>query len=294
MSSLTLEVPTLNDTARDFDLLFTLWNQANGYFENVQFDFSQCNFLRPNAVAFLGGLARLVESRFGSATFDWASMNDADVMINLQQNGFAGTFGHPSHGWSGHSIPYREDMAEDPHSFWDYLANDWLGQGWVNISPRLCDAIVGKVWEIYVNAFEHAGSPIGVFSCGQHFPQRNELILSAVDFGIGIAANVRNFLSSDRRSGQLTSAACLQWAFQPGTSTRPNDMARGLGLDLLREFIRVNHGKLEVYSNEGYVLIDANTERFVNRRTHFEGTFFHITLQCDERYYQFADENDED
>jgi hypothetical protein len=291
---IVLEVPTLNDSAWHFEQLFALWEQANDYYETVRFDFSRCHFLRPNAVAFLGGLARLIESRFGSATFDWASLNDEAVAMNLRQNGFAGTFGQPSHGWTGHSIPYREDITEDPHGYWDYLASDWLGRGWVQISPRLRDAIAGKVWEIYANAFEHAGSPIGVFSCGQHFPQRDELLLSVVDFGIGIAANVRNFLRSDERADQLTTAACLRWAFQPGTSTRPNDMARGLGLDLLKEFIRVNHGKLEVYSNEGYVLIDANREQFVNRQISFEGTIFHITLRCDESYYQFADENDED
>ncbi|MBS9383808.1 MAG: hypothetical protein HEQ24_06035 [Dolichospermum sp. BR01] len=50
---------------------------------------------------------------------------------------------------------------------------DWLGKGWINISPRLQDAIpavsvaiAGKVVEIYFNAFEHSNSPIGVFSCG--------------------------------------------------------------------------------------------------------------------------------
>lgn len=285
-----LEVPTLNDSAWDFDQLFALWNQANSYYENVHFDFSQCRFLRPNAVAFLGGLARLIQSRYGTATFDWASLNDNAVMTNLRQNGFAGTFGLPSRRWSGHSIPYREDTIEDPHGYWDYLASDWLGRSWVQVSPRLRDAIVSRMWEIYVNAFEHASSPVGVFTCGQHFPQRNELVLSVVDFGVGIAANVRNFLSSDERAGQLVSAACLRWAFQPGKSTRPNGMARGLGLDLLKKFIRVNHGKLEVYSNEGYVLIDASNERFVNRRMSFEGTVFHITLRCDEKYYQFIDE----
>jgi len=294
MPPTVLEVPTLNDSASDFDQLFALWSQVNDYYENVCFDFSQCHFLRPNAVAFLGGLARLIESRFGSATFDLASLTDEAVMMNLRQNGFAGSFGHHSPSWSGHSIPYREDKEEAPDAYCDYLANEWLGRGWVQISSRLRDAIVGKVWEIYTNAFEHAGSSPGVFSCGQHFRHRNELVLSVVDFGIGIAANVRNFLRSDKRTEQLTTAACLRWAFQLGTSTRPNEMARGLGLDLLKEFIRVNHGKLEVYSNEGYVLIDANREQFVNRQTYFEGTIFHITLQCDESYYHFEDEDDED
>ena len=291
---MVLQVPTLNDSTWDFERLFALWSQANGYFETVRFDFSQCTFLRPNAVAFLGGLARLIESRYGTVTFDWDSFTDQAVMTNLQQNGFAGIFGHPSRRWSGNSIPYREDATEDHDDILDYLSDYWLGRGWIQVSQRLRDAIVGKMWEIYTNAFEHARSDVGVFSCGQHFPGVNELVLSVVDFGVGIAANVRNFLRSDERAGQLPAAACLRWAFQPGTSTRPNDTIRGNGLDLLREFIRVNHGKLEIYSNNGYVSIEPHRERFVNRRPHFQGTIFHITLRCDESYYQFANEDDED
>lgn len=294
MPTTVLQVPTLNDSTWDFERLFALWSQANGYFETVRFDFSQCTFLRPNAVVFLGGLARLIESRYGTVTFDWGSFTDQAVLTNLQRNGLAGIFGRPSRSWSGNSIPYREDTIEDPDGILDYLSDYWLGRGWVRVSQRLKDAIVGKMWEIYANAFEHADSPVGIFSCGQHFPRVNELVLSVVDFGVGIAANVRNFLRGDSRAERLTAGQCLLWAFGPGNSTRVNGMARGLGLDLLREFIQVNHGKLEVYTNEGYGLIDTNGGRFVDRQTSFEGTVFHITLQCDERYYQFADENSTD
>jgi len=77
----------------------------------------------------------------------------------------------------------------------------------------------------------------------------------------------------------------LIWPDQPG-------VARGLGLDLLKEFVRLNQGKMEVYSNEGYVVIDQYGERFENRPVSFEGTVFHITLRCDEALYRFADEED--
>jgi len=289
-----VQIPTLNDSRYGFEQLFDIWSQVNGYFEDVRFDFARCSFLRPNAVAFLGGLARLVVSREGTAVFDWSTLHDSAVMMNLRQNRFAGIFGLPSSGWSGNSIPYREDKVPSANGIMDYLADDWLGRGWVQVSQRLRDAIVGRMWEIYANAFEHAGSEIGVFSCGQHFPRTNELVLSVVDFGQGIVANVRNFLSRDPRAEKLTAASCLRWAFQRGTTTRPNGMARGVGLDLLKDFIRLNHGKLEAYSNEGYAIVDQGGERFANLPMSFEGTVFHITLQCDEALYRFADEMADD
>ncbi len=283
-------IPTINDTPQDFENLFAIWNQVKGYYEDVIFDFSKCGFLRPNAVVFLGGLARLILFRKGHAGFDWSTLS-SDIMTNLCQNGFAGHFDYPSSSWTGNSIYYREDSSLDANGILDYLTYYWLGRGWLHISPRLCDAIVGHMWEIYNNAFEHAASEIGVFSCGQYFPNNNELVLSMVDFGRGIAANVRNFLRQDPRSNRLPAANCIQWAFQSGTTTLPNSMARGVGLDLLKEFIRANYGKLEVYSNEGSGRIDEKGEKFFNHSSSFQGTIFHITLTCDEKLYKFASED---
>ncbi len=292
MSPKVIHIPILNDSSRDFQELFSIWSQVNDYFEDVRFDFSYCGFLRPNAVAFLGGLARMIEARMGSVVFDWHTLRNQAVMNNLRQNSFAGNFGHPSSGWDGHSIPYREDRALDMNKIMDYLTYNWIGKGWVHVSDRLSDAIVGKMWEIYNNAFEHSGTDIGVFSCGQHFKSQNDLILSVVDFGQGIPAKVRSFFrqhADEALVSKMTGASCLKWAFQPGTTTKTEEPG-GSGLDLLKEFIRINHGKLEVYSNEGYAIIDKDGERFENRNISFEGTVVHITLRCDENLYQFSDE----
>lgn len=292
MTQKVIHIPTINDKQDDFVKLFDIWSQANGYSSDVKFDFSDCNFLRPNAVAFLGGVAKLIMSRSGSVEFDWESLR-SHVMVNLCQNGFAGNFGFPSSTWTGHSIHYREDMTLNMNSIMDYLTDYWLGRGWVHVTDRLRDAIVGRMWEIYINAFEHSESEIGVFSCGQHFKVHNELILSVVDFGQGIPARVRSFLRShipEELVGQLTGASCLRWAFKAGNSTSADDLRRGLGLDLLKEFVKINQGRLEIYSNDGYVLIDKDGERYQNWKYPFEGTAVHITLRCDEKLYCFRDE----
>ena len=290
MTEKVIEIPTLNDGPHDFASLFGIWKAVNQNVGNVRFDFSRCNFLRPNAVAFLGGLARLIESRRGSVLFDWHTMRNHAVMVNLCQSGFAGTFAYPSSGWDGNSIPYREDKGLDNkvldmNGIMDYLTYGWIGRGWVHVSDRLRDAIAGRMWEIYSNAIEHSGTKIGVFSCGQHYGRQNDLILSVVDFGRGIPANVRSFLRQyveESLVSRLSGAACLKWAFGRGNSTCAGGVARGLGLDLLKEFVQLNQGKLEIYSNDGYAILAKDGERFENRDISFEGTVVHITLRCDE------------
>ena len=292
MTQKVIQIPTLNDGPHDFARLFGIWNEVNDYFEDIRFDFSRCGFLRPNAVAFFGGLTRLVESRMGSVTFDWSTLHHDAVMTNLCQNGFAGNFGYPTSAWSGNSIPYREDKTRDVGGIMDYLEQYWLGRGWVQVSKRLRDAIVGHMWEIYNNAFEHSGSEIGVFTCGQHFPHNETLLLTVVDFGQGIPAKIRGFFrqhTDEERVAKLTGASCLRWAFQAGNTTKVGEPG-GSGLDLLKEFVRLNQGKLEIYSNDGYAIVDKGGERFENRELAFEGTVVHITLRCDENLYRFSDE----
>ncbi len=289
---LKLNVYTLNEEEWSYQQIFRLWREASGDGLDVQFDFTGCGFLRQNAVAFLGGLARLIEYRGGRVTFAWETLGEA-VSANLAQNGFMAAFGAPRQPWSGNSIPYREDSWEDPHGFEHYLSEMWLGRGWVNVSQPLSNSIVGNMAEVYLNAFDHAGSPVGIFTCGQHFPRKGELNLTIVDFGVGIPSNVRLFKAHDFSPEQLSAAKCMEWAFQRGTSTKPASAGqgpRGLGLDLLREFVRQNQGRLEMFSHEGYVRVADGRVSFAESPTFFEGTLVNISLRCDEKYYCLASE----
>jgi len=286
-------IPTLNDTLTDFSKLFELGNRVIEYRGDVIFELSTCQFLRPNAIAFLGGIARLIENRGRRASFNFNTAHDK-VLAILRQNNFATCFGNPDFTGPGNSIPYKEIFAESTSDvkddIIDYLTYEWLKHGWVHLSVRLRDAIVGRVWEIFDNALEHSRSSVGIFSCGQYFWRMELLKLAVVDLGCGIPANVRNYLGSHSSVAPRTSADCLEWAFQKGHSTSPGKTGRGMGLKLLKEFVNVNQGKLEIYSESGYALIENRKESFENLNTSFQGTLVNITLRCDESYYQFADE----
>ncbi|MEG5039962.1 MULTISPECIES: ATP-binding protein [unclassified Microcoleus] len=261
--------------------------QLNEDCSEVIIDFSKCYFLKPNAVAFLGGLIRLIQSRSIKLSIDRDSIHN-NVKMNLKQNGFIYAFCENQEPWQGNSIPYREDKKQDKDGLVDYLAEKWLGRDWVDISQNLRNVIVGTVWEIYANAFEHGQTDIGVFSCGQHYPTLKELKLTVVDFGVGIPKNVRLF----RNLPDLPADEALKWAFEAGNTTRRGNVAGGVGLDSLKRFVKMNRGKLEFFSHNGYVLINKDEETYQNRQTFFGGTLVNITLQCDEASYVLASDTD--
>jgi hypothetical protein len=215
--------------------------------------------------------------------------------MNLQQNGFVFAF-EPSAGpWSGNSVPYREDPHQDPMGFTDYLRDKWLGRGWVKVSHGLREAVAGKVFEVYDNAFAHSQSSVGVISCGQYFKNIKILRLCMVDFGLGIPGKVRTYLEREHYpdTGNLTDGHCLAWAFEPGNTTSAELGGRGMGLDILRDFVSVNsvnNGRLEMFSGRGYAIFGAQEKKYMNLPSGFQGTAVTISLRCDPRYYLLKSE----
>jgi len=281
----TLYVGTTEDLPQHIDRLFRLFKeieQLPGTSWDISVDFHYCEFLNHLGVAFLGGLARAIQAKGGRLTFDWGTLPKR-IGMNLAQNGFLHSFGCQQYPWDGNSIPYRSDLDHDLTAIGEYLHDKWLGKGWVNISSGLQRAITGQVTEIYLNAFEHSRSPIGVFSCGQHYPNAKMLHLAVVDFGIGIPASVRSFLSVDRPP---TSAEALKWAFKSGTTTKKDEaISRGMGLSLLQTFVTENQGSLKIFSNDACVDMDHTGIRYENGYTDFTGTLVNIAFRCDESYY---------
>lgn len=284
MNTECLEIPVsrnINDKSKDFDFLFGMWRQiVTTDKPEILFNFRGCRFLRPNAVAFIGGLTRLALYNNKTVIFDLNSLIDS-IRVNLEQNGFLKELGFSDNSWDGNSVPYREDRTCDVDGYSDYLSEKWLGRGWVNINETLKDHITLPVLEAYLNVFDHASSPVGVITCGQHFPRQHQLQIAMVDFGIGIPQSVRNYKQSF-----IPIEETLRWAFTEGSSTKNKDFARGVGLKYLKEFIQTDNGRLEIYSDTGYVCIDRGGERFEDRQPKgFTGTLVQITLSCRENDY---------
>ncbi|QCT02711.1 ATPase, histidine kinase-, DNA gyrase B-, and HSP90-like domain protein [Paenibacillus algicola] len=287
-----LHVPTVNEDERSYENLFHLWRQFLHFNSDIIFDFSRCSFLRQNGVAFLGGLIRLITSKGYKVELKLDTLKNS-VRTNLEQNGFMYQFDLVEQPpWRGNSVPYREDRSESEQSYLRYLNDEWLGRGWINISPALRNLIVGNVWEIYINSFDHGHSPVGLITCGQNYPSFLELKLTLVDFGEGIPNSVRNFMNNQ----DIDASDAMEWAFKRGNTTKIGEglAPRGLGLDLLKSFVKMNKGELEIFSHEGYTYISEDKEIHEKVNSFYGGTLVNITLKTDEKYYCLASEVEDD
>lgn len=286
LSIFTIFVPRLNDQRWDYLQLSAIWRQAfsapAGY--AIHFSFLGCDFLRPNAVVVLGGLARMLNLHGREVLFLSNTMR-ADVLANLTQNGFAHAMGASQTPWRGNAIPYQEFQLASKEQVVSSLRQNWLGRGWISVSEALADAIMGQVWELFTNAFEHADSPVGVITCGQYFPRPKELLLTIADFGVGIPAKVSSYLGRPCSPDEA-----MRCAFSRGFTTTGSIVPRGMGLDLVKDFVKNANGCLELFSRDGYARVDSAGESYQDIGPIFAGTLVQIRLNCDNRFYLLSNE----
>ncbi|PJF36059.1 MAG: ATP-binding protein [Candidatus Thermofonsia Clade 1 bacterium] len=282
---LVLKIPEkVNDGFYDYARLFKLWQRLNRETEaqEIELDFTDCVFFRQNGVAFVLGLARLAQSK--GMQLSVKQPKKQEVWLNLEKNGFAAALGLPHSSLSSTAVPVREDRSKNEPEFIEYLKNYWLRDERVRLSDALKGVIISTVLEAYVNVFDHARSPIGAFTCGQFYPHLNEIVLTLVDFGIGIPATVR----ARRGQPDLSAREAMSWVFQDGNTTQAGP--RGNGLKILKEFVKLNQGSLDIYSEDCHGCIDKNGENFQTRRANFTGTIVQIRLKSDQACYKLSDE----
>jgi hypothetical protein len=254
---------------------------------NVAFDFSLCGRLPLNAVVFLGGLATLIRNQGGTVKARPQTMK-RKLREELEENGFLAHLGIGNGVFATGALPFEHHAKLDKSRVMHYLEHKWLGGGIIKLSEELRTAIMGNTWEVYQNAFDHSDTPIGIVNCGAFDKKHRRLQLSVMDFGVGIPENIRRH----RPPQPIDPRGAMRWAFANGTSTKAETVgySRGLGLHLLKEFVKVNSGFMEVFSNEGYARISKGGESYRRRSFNFKGTLVHISLSADEAFYCFDHE----
>lgn len=212
-------------------------------------DCSKVSAISGTLSAPLGGLLSLALHR-------GASLKEIDVQRPVHDllvaNGFLKVYkagvAQATDDYLGTTIGYQHFQADHYAAFIQhYLHAGVVEKGLPGLAATTRRRFEQGVFEVLENARQHAGSPVGIFCCGELDPEGQRLSFCVADLGRGFGGNVSRFLG--RPVGPVEAIA---WAMQEGHTTKRGDIPGGLGLKLLLEFLGEVDGTLRILSNAGY------------------------------------------
>jgi hypothetical protein len=201
----------------------------------------------PNLSAVLGAICALTKEKGKKITI---TRINADLSKDLRQNLFLCEFGYECLVEnSGTIITYRKFTPYEDIEFMDYIRNELLSKpDFPKHSKLLGKKINESIFELFENARTHANCK-QIYTCGQYYPdtKTKRLDITIVDMGKTIKANVNEYLKQ-----HLSGSEAIEWALEYGHTTKTGTVSGGLGLDIIFEFIKLNNGKIQIVSSDGY------------------------------------------
>lgn len=272
----------LGSDSKDFKYLINMYhNLKDLVFEDIEIDFENVTFF--NAA---------MSANLGAILYKLSNANQIKI-INvqgkpqtiLQKNGFLSSFGFPKMFDSYNTtVPYMRFNNTD-EKFFDQYVSDLVSRDYLlpQMDSMVRNEIKKSIFELFNNVVCHSESKEGAFCCGQFFPTDHIFEFMIVDLGIGI----KNRILKDK--GQIfDGGSALEWVMTEGSTTKNGNIPGGLGLKLLKNLIELNHGALQICSNEGFWKMNykghINTWNLENE---FPGTIINFTIKTnDPNFYR--------
>ena len=268
-----ISLPKIEHSLTGFEALVQLHEMTKDcLFDEVQIDMKQATWFDADMCAAFGAILYHIGDRLNSIHLMSIPRNVEKI---LSKNGFLSHYGREQipDTW-GTTIPYRRFAAKDDRYFAAYVEEEFVRRSEM---PKMSSGLVKKfresVFEIFSNAVIHSQTRLGIFSCGQYFPNRNTLDFSVADLGIGIRKIVQDNLGLD-----LSAEDAIEWATQGTNTTKRGRIPGGLGLKLLSEFIQLNGGQLQIVSDTGYWSLEKDGVRKKLLKGAFPGTLVNIEI----------------
>lgn len=292
MSALEQSSPlrhTLSDIRHDqagFEALVRLSSSLEAArFSNLEISMSRVGWFDADMCAPLGAVLYRIGSRVNKVSLDHLQPQVEKI---LSKNGFLSHYGHVStRDTYGTTIPYQRFDVKDDRFFASYVEAKFVRRTELpRMSAGLMKRFRESVFEIFSNVVIHSQSELGIFSCGQFFPKRNRLDFSVADLGVGIRRNVLDHTGLDLPADQA-----IVWATSERNTTKRGPIPGGLGLKLLREFITLNEGRMQIVSDVGYWSLEKGAVQTALLSAPFPGTVVNVEINtADRRSYALTSE----
>lgn len=253
-------------------------------------DMSQLQWIDANMCAPLGAILYKYISSGRNIKLISPESNPKALDI-LQKNAFLQSFGvaDKKDDFYKTTIQYEQFNGTDNIEFQSYINSHFNpgSKGLPQMSEILLKEFRRSLYEIYLNALEHSETKLGTFACGQYFPKNERLDFTIADLGIGIRERIRSSLNYD-----FTSIEAIEWATS-GKTTKMERKTGGLGFSLIKDFIKLNQGRIIIVSDRGFWEFKQG-KITINKFTHpFPGTVVTIEVNtADPHSYCFENEID--
>lgn len=176
------------------------------------------------------------------------------------------------------TIPVTTFDQNDDEAFCVYLRRQFFGhRGLMKVSGGVKEALCMHYEEVFTNVGLHADTSLPVFTCGQYFPEKNQLRFTLVDLGVGFLPKIRaatgNAVTDDR--------SAILWATEGMNSTKDKQRfgPGGTGLKEIKKYCNENNGTLHICSGKGYVSMVKGRTTEHTLKTPFPGSVISIIMR---------------
>jgi len=279
-------LPRINPDPAGFEALVCLWAQAKDcLFDEIDIDMSATTWFSADMCAVFGAILYRLGENLNTVKLKRIR---PDVESVLSKNGFLSHYGRGTipDRW-GTTIPYRRFDVKDDRFFSGYIEMELIHRPEMPaMSSGLLKRFRESVFEIFSNAVLHSRTKQGIFSCGQFFPKKHRIGFSVTDLGIGIRQNVKTSVGLDLSPGDA-----IAWATEGQNTTKRGQIPGGLGLKLLREFIDLNGGRIQIVSDAGYWMRENRKTVVAPLSQPFPGTVVSVEINTtDTNAYRLSSE----
>ena len=136
-------------------------------------------------------------------------------------------------------------------------------------NSKVTDLIFSCFSEILLNFWEHAVNDTRSIIIADGNP--SVIDIACADTGIGIISSLRDVLKTTKESELLSQAV------EKGVTSKPNTNHMGFGLWLVNELVKINNGRLHLYS-EGYYYYNNYGKIKYGSCPYWPGTIIFINL----------------
>ncbi len=273
-----------------YDFLCKLYNELHDVErEDIIVDFKLCRKFDANLSAVLG--AFFDKRKKEGCSIYLGAPQAPGVKRALSRNKFFRAFDlNTTNEDRENYIDFRRFKVEDIKEFKSYIDTDLIQkERFPSCTEKAKDKIKESICEIFANAVDH-GNCDYFYCCGEVHPREGKTMLDMtfVNLGVPVVDNVNNFM---RKKGLpiLNPCETLDWAFVRGNTTK--DIPGGLDLDILKEFIGMNDGTIQMISGGAMLEIDKNHSEATKLDLQFPGTIVTVEFNCDDnKLYLTTDE----